>query len=333
MSQASTAGAANPLNHDVVWWTLTIQPTRKDFTDAVIGHIVTPFAAQARIWGAERWTYSRHLAPTNPSVQVRVLASPGVFERLQSFALALVQLSAPHLGEVEISISGSDPVPTRWNTEPVPAYVEAALAKFGGLEGIALAAEVSELGSDLAVWAVARFPGANSRSPLAALLLHDSCHAMMRGPRSSTWPDRRAVSWDFYWDAHLRSCTASLGSEAARRRDLLTGQLAPRVPPAHRLMAATASEPAVANWRRRWSKAIDSYLYRADKEKVSRSALHLTMYQTSQLLNRLGITLLDQAALGLFARTWSRDREADLLAGRSGGRRNGRPADGEPASR
>ena len=314
MNQAGTAGAANPLNHDVVWWTLTIQPTGKDCTDAVIGHIVTPIAAQARVWGAERWTYSRHLGAVNSSVQIWILALPAVFERVQSFACALVQLSVAHLGEVEVSTGGPAASPTPWITDPVTLPVEDALAKFGGLEGIGLAAEVSELGSDLALWAVDRFPNANCRSPLAALLLHDSCHAMMHGPRSSAGPGRRAASWDYYWDAHLRSCTASPGHQTALRRGLLAARLTPRVLPVHRLMAAIASEPSVANWRKHWSEAIDSYLYRVDKERVSRSALHLTMYQGTRLLNRLGITLADQAALGLVARTWSREREADLLA-------------------
>lgn len=317
MNQASTAGATNPLNRGGVWWTLIIQPTRKDCTDAVISHIVTPVAAQARALGAERWAYSRRLDAVNSSVQIWILALPAVFERVQSFACALVQLSVAHLGEVEVSTGGPAASPTPWITDPVTLPVEDALAKFGGLEGIGLAAEVSELGSDLALWAVDRFPNANCRSPLAALLLHDSCHAMMHGPRSSAWPDRRAVSWDYYWDAHLRSCTASLGPRTAQRRDPPAVRPAPGVLSAHRLMADTAAESAVLNWRTRWSEAIDSYLYRTDQERVSRSAHHLTMYQSSRLLNRLGITVANQAGLGFLARTWSREREADLRAGRS----------------
>ena len=93
----------------------------------------------------------------------------------------------------------------------------------------------------------------------------------------------------------------------------LTSQLAPRILPAHRLMAATASEPAVDNWRKRWSRAIDTYLYRADKVRASRSAQQLTVYQSRLMLNRLGVSVRDEAGLGLYARAWSKEREADFL--------------------
>lgn len=313
MSPQSSISASSQLNHEIVWWTLTLQPERKDFCDAVVGHVVTPLAAQARMWGAERWSYTRSLDSAAPAVRVNVLASTSVVERLQPFARALVDRSVEQLGGLETTEQSAAPVPTRWGTEPVSAQFEFALAKYGGVEGLALAADVCELSSDLAAWALIRFPGINSRSSLAALLLFDSCHAMMCGPKSSAWPDRRGISWDFFWDSHLRSCTGSLGPQAARvRRELIT-RLAPRIFPAHRLMAATASEPAVQNWRRRWTRAVDGYLYRADKQRVSRSAQHLTMVQSRQLMNRLGLPLRDEAALGLYARSWSLDREADFL--------------------
>jgi hypothetical protein len=60
----------------------------------------------------------------------------------------------------------------------------------------------------------------------------------------------------------------------------------------------------VHNWRRRWFRALDSYLYRADKVRVSRSAQHLTVYQAHMTLNRLGFVAREEAALGLYARTW-----------------------------
>lgn len=79
------------------------------------------------------------------------------------------------------------------------------------------------------------------------------------------------------------------------------------------MMAAVASEPSVDTWRKRWVRAIDTYLYRSDKARISRSAQHLTAYQSRQLLNRLGISLRDEAALGLYARAWSKEREEELL--------------------
>ncbi|WP_349774895.1 lantibiotic dehydratase C-terminal domain-containing protein [Arthrobacter sp. zg-Y820] len=312
MCRLTPDNGASLLNHKNTWWILTIQPARKEVRDPVVGQIVTPLAAQARVLGAERWSYKLSQGPETSSVQVRVLAPPAVLERLLSFTRALVNHAVAQLGSLDISEQRFCPGPSCWGGESVMPNFESALAKFGGLEGLNLAAEVGELSSDLAAWALSCFPNAQSRSPLAALLLFDTAHAMMRGPRSSIWADRRSVSWDYYWDSHLRGCTGSVGPQAAKLREDLTARLAPRIMPAHRLMAVTASEPAVENWRRRWSRAIDGYLYRADKERVSRSAQHLTVYQGSQLLNRLGFDVLEEAALGLYARSWSKDREATL---------------------
>ena len=313
MSQLAAVQPAKPLTTGAEWWSLTIQPTDKDVCDAVIGDIVTPLAAQARSWGAQRLFHTRCMDPDHPFIQIRILASPLVLDRLESLMLALVDQAAPNLGELQTSDYREGPVPGRLDYGPVSARAESDLAKYGGADGLALAEEVFELSSDLAAWATSRFPKAHSRSTLAALLLFDASHAMMRGPHSPVWADRRAISWDYYWDSHLRSCMAGSGRQAGRMRNALTSQLAPRILPAHRLMAATASEPAVDNWRKRWSRAIDTYLYRVDKVRANRSAQQLTVYQSRLMLNRLGISVRDEAGLGLYARSWSKEREADFL--------------------
>nr|WP_273544421.1 lantibiotic dehydratase C-terminal domain-containing protein [Arthrobacter jiangjiafuii] len=316
MSQLIARTGSRRLNDETVWCLLTIQPETREFCDAVVCRIVTPLAAQAQVWGAERWAYTRSLNPAAPSVNFGALAPPAAFDRLRSFAQALVDQSHGEMGAIVISDHPPAPPPTRWGkTTDTPGF-EAALAKYGGVEGLHLAAEVCEVSSALAAWALSRFPAVNSRATLASLLLFDTCHAMMSGPHSAGWPDRRGISWDYYWDSHLRSSTGHFGPQAAQRREALIARLAPRTVSAHRLMAATASEPAVENWRKKWSRAIDAYLYRADKERVSRSAQQLTMYQSSELLNRLGFAVPDEATLGLYARSWSKDREADLLQDR-----------------
>lgn len=212
---------------------------------------------------------------------------------------------------METSQTHSGIYPPPYDEQPSPR-IEAALAKFGGVEGVALTKQVAEVSSDLASWAIGRFPNANARSALAALLLFDTCHAMMEGPRSALWADHKALTWDYYWDSHLRSSTAAFGARAAHVRNSLTTALAPRIVPAHRSMAAVASENSVENWRRRWVHAVDSYLYRADKARISRSAQHLSMYQSRLMLNRLGIPLRDEAALGLYARAWGKEREEQM---------------------
>lgn len=312
VTQLATPRASGNSDTRSMWWTTTIAPAATDGCDAVLARIVTPLAAQAKSWGAERWFYSRCMDPRKPSVVVSVLGNGPLLKRLESLERALVAQSVACLGELQTSYSLEE-VRAEGGANPSN---EAALAKYGGPQGLALAEEVFEFSSDLAAWGIARFPKATSRSSLAALLLFDAGYAMMRGPRSSTWPDRRSVSWDYFWDSHLRSCTAASGPRAAHVRGALTAQLAPKIWPAHRLMAATASEASVENWRRRWSKTIDTYLHRADKARVSRSAQHLTVYQSHLALNRLGICLADEAALGLYARAWSKEREQTLLAAR-----------------
>ncbi|GAA3292831.1 hypothetical protein GCM10017708_24260 [Arthrobacter citreus] len=255
------------------------------------------------------------MEPANAHVRLRILAEPELLEKLQHLLRALREQASGVIGHLEVTHDFSEPVADRMSpggTEQQNPRVEADLAKYGGVEGLALAEEVFELSSELGAWAAVRFPKAQNRWALGSLLLFDSARSMMKGPRSASWPDRRRISWDYYWDSHLRSCTAAFGPRAASVRQAMTVQIAAKIMPTQRLMAATAAESAVENWRRRWFRTMDTYLYRADKARLSRSAQHLTVYQAHMLLNRLGISLREEAALGLYARSWSIEREAAL---------------------
>lgn len=292
------------------WWVLTVQPARPEACDGVVRHVVTPLIAQARLWGAERSFYLRHLDAREPSVQVHFLLRGEIAGRLKRFAQALALQCSPQLGELDLfeKHRGEYPPP---QGGPATPHIEAVMASFGGIKGIALTSEAAELSSDLAAWALGRFAAAGTRSAFAALLLHDTAYAMMRGPRSALWPDRRALSWDYYWTRHLRSCTESFGPQAERARQALTLRTAAQIVPALNIMSAIAAEPSVDTWRKRWSRAVDSYLYQADKARISRSAEFLTLYQSRKLINRFGITPQEEAALGLYSHAWSRDREPE----------------------
>lgn len=318
MSQLAAVQPGKPPAARTQWWSLTIEPTRIAACDAVIGDVLTPLAAQARSWGAQRYFYTRGINAVHPSIQVRILGVPRVLDGLEPLMRALADQALPKVGELQTSGYREDSVPTRGGRGPVPPRAESDMAKYGGADGLALAEEVFELSSDLAAWAVSRFPKMNSRSSVAALLLFDASDAMMHGPRSPSWADRRSTSWDYYWESHLRSCIAEPDPQAAHVRNALISKLAPRIPPVHRLMAAIASEPSVDNWRKRWSRSIDVYLYQADKARVSRSAQQLTVYQGQLMLNRLGISIHDEAGLGLYARSWSKERETDSPKGARG---------------
>jgi hypothetical protein len=298
-------------------WILAIAPETMKSTDEIISHIIAPLSAQARMWGAARFGFARGLDESNPQVQLYLVASADVVGHVWKFAHALAEECSPHVGTVQISQSQPIIIPPP-RGEPVPAALEAMLARYGGVEGIHLMGEVAELGSELTIWAVNRFPTGSMRSALGALLLFDTCHSMMRGARSSVWADRRTVSWDFYWDHYLGGCVESVGLNVEQSRRKLTDRVSPQIAGAHRIMVALASEPSVESWRKRWVHGIDTYLYRADRARISRSAQQLAMTQSRQLLNRLGVTLWDEAALSLYARAWSKDLEETPAAKRAG---------------
>ncbi|MBF4992696.1 hypothetical protein ITX31_01035 [Arthrobacter gandavensis] len=311
MSQIAMARPDGAEVPEEQWWSVTIMPAAGGGCDAVVVDVVTPLAAQARAWGAKRWFYTRCLDPARSSLQIRILGSPRLLDRLKPFMLALIDQAIPDHGGLQTSDYRENP--TRWDCGKLSPKGESDLARYGGTEGLALAEQVFELSSDLAAWATSRFPKVSSRSTLASLLLFDAAHAMMRGPRASAWPDRRMISWKYYWDGHLRGCSAGLNPQELLVNSSLTSQSPQRIRAAQRLMLATAAEPAVDNWRKRWSRAIDNYLYRSEKVRASRSAQHLTFYQSRLMVNRLGIPARDEARLGLYARSWSKELEPGSL--------------------
>ncbi|WP_341394407.1 lantibiotic dehydratase C-terminal domain-containing protein [Arthrobacter sp. G119Y2] len=315
MSQLTAVRNASRTRSTAKWWTLSFYTGGFDVADGIIGELVTPLAAHAQAKGGRRWYYTRCMEPANAHVRLRILAEPELLEKLQCLLGALREQASGVIGHLEMTQDFSEPVTDRMSpggTEPHNLRMEADLAKYGGVEGLGLAEEIFELSSELGAWAAARFPKVQNRWALGSLLLFDSARSMMKGPRSASWPDRRRISWDYYWDSHLRSCTAAFGPRAASVRQAMTVQVAAKIMPTQHLMAATAAESAVENWRRRWFRTVDTYLYRADKLRLSRSAQHLTVYQAHMLLNRLGLSLREEAVLGLYARSWSTEREAAL---------------------
>lgn len=317
MSQLTAVRTASRTALSAQWWHLSTHAGGSDVADGIIGDLVTPLAAQAQVLRAGRWFYTRSVEPSS-SVQVRlhILAPPTTIERLQTVHQVLLKRSDGALSALPSRQSVSTPAASGYylrGIEEADPQLEAELFKYGGVEGLQLAEEVFELSSELAAWGTQRFGRMHSRSAFAALVLFDSARSMMKGSRSASWADRRRISWDYYWDSHLKTCTPDLGPRGAAVREAMTNQVNAKVPAFQSLMAATAAESAVHNWRRRWCRSIDTYLYRADKARVSRSARHLTVHQAHMTLNRLGFSAREEAVLGLYARTWSVDRERALF--------------------
>jgi hypothetical protein len=318
MSQLTAVRSSEKLSLKRYWWVLSIYTGRQDVAETVIGELVTPLVAHARREGVGRWYFSHHVDEVGPHIKVRFLGHRSALDSLQRFELAARDRLLEILPTVRVqqhyvvSPDNMDLVGAL-GADSVALVQESDLDRFGGLEGLELAEEVFELSSELGSWAAQRFNKPQGRTALGALLLSDAAWAMLNGPKAPQWPDRRRLSWDYCWDNHLRVSTMELGRGAAKARLGLTATLAPKTAPMHRLMAATAAEGSVQNWRRRWKRAIDAYLYRADKSRVSRGAQNLTFSQSHLMMNRLGFTLWEEAALGIYARAWTPETESALL--------------------
>jgi hypothetical protein len=318
MSQLTAVRSSEKLSLKRYWWVLSIYTGRQDVAETVIGELVTPLVAHARREGVGRWYFSNHVDEVGPHIKVRFLGHRSALDSLQRFELAARNRLLEILPTVRVqqhyvvSPDSMDLIGTL-GTDSVALVQESDLDRFGGLEGLELAEEVFELSSELGSWAAQRFNKSQGRTALGALLLSDAAWSMLNGPKAPQWPDRRRLSWDYCWDNHLRVSTMELGRGAVKARLGLTATLAPKTAPMHRLMAATAAEGSVQNWRRRWKRAIDAYLYRADKSRVSRGAQNLTFSQSHLMMNRLGFTLWEEAALGIYARAWTPETESALL--------------------
>ncbi|NKX55686.1 lantibiotic dehydratase C-terminal domain-containing protein [Arthrobacter mobilis] len=318
MSQLTAIRTSESLGLEPYWWVLSVYTGRQDEAEAVIGELVTPLVAHARREGVGRWYFSQHVDRMGHHVKVRFLGCRSTLDKLRRFEMAArnrteslaAARTAQHYVLSPLHEGAYAGLPAGVELQEVQ---EAELDRFGGAEGLELAEEVFELSSELAMWATQRFSKRQGRSALAALLLSDAAWAMSHGPRAAQWPDRTRLSWDYCWENHLRASTAELGRGGAKARAGLEAGLMSRTTPMHRLMAATAAESSVQNWRRRWTRAIDTYLYRADKARVSRSAHHLTFSQSHLMVNRLGFSSWEEASLGIYARGWTPDVESFLL--------------------
>ena len=306
MSQLTTVRTASRTVGSTQWWHLSFSTGGFDVADGIVGELVTPLVAQARSLGAKRWYFCRSGDPAT-QIRVNIQAHPRVLERLQGFQRAQQTRRSSALPKLSTRQHVSTPAVDLYyfgGVGEADLQLEADLITYGGSAGLELAQQVFEVSSDLGAWAVQRFTRMHGRSALGALILFDSAQAMMRGPRSGAWTERRRDSWEGYWDHHLAACTADMGLRGPAVRSAMAEQVRAKSAGFHSLMGATAAEATVLHWRRRWFRAVDSYLSDAEKAGVSRGARHLTMYQAHMTLNRLGFLPREEAALGLYARSW-----------------------------
>ncbi len=315
MSQLSSLRPASRSQDSPLWWHLHIDSNTPDVADGIIKELVTPLSAFAQELGVGRWYFGRTDSPKRSQVWVRILGPKASISQLQSRQSALQLRMGHEFGIIKVSHREFKTDRGYLRDTALDPQHEAELAAFGGQEGLDLAQEIFEVASELAAWATERFAPGQNRMALAALLMFDSAHTMREGKHSARWRDRRRISWDFYWDSHLRSCTQYWGQNAHHLRDGLSNQVSCKSQLMHSVMMATGAEAAVKHWRRRWRIAIDMYLHRADRANVSRPAQHLTVLQAHHLMQKLGFNTTDEAILGLYAKLWGPDQER-IVAGK-----------------
>lgn len=287
---------------------LTTQLPNQAATDRACTLILTPLVAQARTWNSQRWYFSRRPAKGGILLETRFSGAADSGRRITSFLAALRQQSEEELGLLPTEVStrrhtSAGSSPDSGSEDSLQLY------RLGGEQGLNLAEELFELSSDLTLWAVSRFATAQTRRALLALLMYDAADAMMRGPRSAAWADRRRVSWDFFWDAHLDTTLGRIGRSGGHSNRSFHRQVSTLLHREHAVMRAAAAEQSVHNWRRKWLRGVDNYLYRADKAGVSRCAQQLTLHQIHEMAARFGMDAQSESQAGIQSRHWKAPQE------------------------
>ena len=133
----------------------------------------------------------------------------------------------------------------------------------------------------------------------------------MRGEEMAAGPGRGAAAGEesAQNSALLISRKFEVGSRFGRRRRRWVPLWSIPGRAALRRMAALLAEPSVDVWRKRWVRAVDMYLFRADKKRISRSAQQMVLTESMLLCNRMGFSLREEAVLGIYARAWNRGME------------------------
>ncbi len=310
MSELAIVRTASRTMASPRWWHLSIHAGGFDVADGIIEELVTPLVAHARTLGLGRWYFVRDALPDGPGVLVNIQGPPAEIEMLQRRYRQMCDGAKTPKKQYRSQHAYSVPLEPRaagrsgGGAKEADQQAEADLKRYGGVKGLYLAEEVFEVSSELALWACRRFQRAPARSAFAALVLFDSAQSMGQGSRAARWPSR-SVPWDHYWDQHLAACTADVGHRANAVREAMSTHVVAKSALFHALMSATAAEATVQNWRRRWFRTIDTYLYRAHKAKVAREAQELTLHQAHLTMRRLGVRPHEEAAFGLHARSWA----------------------------
>lgn len=293
------------------WLFLKIYTRGFDGADSLVGDLLPPIVAEARAIGVQRWFFMRYMDLHGPHIRMRVLGRRPVLDHLQRLNRELessldgVLARSIPTGHVFIAPVNVPMYEGRRGTGIRASIYEPERDKYGGPEGLALAEELFEFSSDLALWACGTLAKAPERAGLAALLLHDAITALLQGPGAADH-GRERIGWDEYWEQHLNRWTADLGSRAVPVREKMAQVRAERAEHTKQELLRVRELPAVEAWRRRWRLSMDSYLDKAGKSSsINRSPQHLVFHQSHMMLNRLGFLPREEAVLGIHARHWS----------------------------
>lgn len=282
----------------MTWLFYTLLPGGLERMDHAVDDLLRPAAQAIRATpGCDRWFYIRYYDDRGAHLRLRAHTArrddaDGLQRRLD--ALLCERLPA---------VAREAPQPRRPLLPTPPAHVmssatgvgfeqsiyEPEWEKYGDAPGVAVAEELFEASSDIALELSDAGMGSGARAALSLALMGAVTDAGVQ-------PQRRAGFWHDYAAYWTTGAGAQPTSPAARFLGRAAERVAPLLAPASAALAAdAASQGSIASY----ASAATSMLAAARERAVARSAEHLCFHHVHMTNNRLGMTLVEEALLAV----------------------------------
>jgi hypothetical protein len=198
-----------------------------EWMDPAVRHVIAPAAVVLREHRAvTRWFYLRYIEERGPHLRLRARVQPQAIDAVQRAVDAilldgLMRLGEQGAGRRALLLDGAAPGSAGASHRGVHrALYEPEHAKFGGARGVALAEEVFEASSDMALEAVRALQPPRLRAQLVVTLMRELDEILPSRARPGFW-SRYADVWSGAAKPGRHGLRERLAPAAARlRRDL-----------------------------------------------------------------------------------------------------------------
>jgi hypothetical protein len=262
--------------------------------DAAVRTVIAPAATVlAEHEGITRWFFLRYIEERGPHLRLRAQAASATIDAVQR---AVDNVVGDRLAALEQQTPGRRPALLLGSTIPGDvgarhrgmhrALYQPELEKFGGPAGVALAEEVFEASSRMALEAVRALPEPRSRVRFVLTLMHRLERLLPAQLRTDLWQHYARVWAGAMHEGHA-GVLDRLAIAADRLREELAGESEPLVPDAG--LAA-----AVAHYDETLSRMLAEAASRAIGHPLALSSQHMHLTD-----NRLGFTPIEEALIAL----------------------------------